>query len=197
MVVSNNDPAGQKFIATREGFCGTFGPDQEVSGVAEPEMAEARLARLVTPVFKVIELLAYVALGVMLSAAAALALGGAALVLWQGIGEGTGTDAIFSIIDRLLFVLLLVEILHTITASIKTGGLTSEPFLVVGLIASIRRVLVITLQTSQETKSGEWNGQTEAMVRSAMVELGVLGALILILVVSLYLIRKSNGLPRE
>ncbi len=160
--------------------------------MAEQDGAEGRLARIATPSFKFIETLAYVALGIMLSASAVLALGGAALVLWHGIGEGTGTDAIFSIIDRLLFVLLLVEILHTITASIRTGGLTCEPFLIVGLIASIRRVLVITLQTSQETKGGEWTPELQGLVHAAMVELGVLGGLILVIVVSLYLLRRSE-----
>ena len=47
-----------------------------------------------------------------------------------------------------LFVLMLVEILHTVRVSIRSGNLNAEPFLIVGLIASIRRVLVITLQSS-------------------------------------------------
>jgi hypothetical protein len=60
--------------------------------------------------------------------------------------------------------------------------------LIVGLIASIRRVLVITLQTSEATKPSNFSPDTHEIVREAMTELMVLGGLILVLVVSLYLL---------
>ncbi len=151
----------------------------------------SQLVRLSTALFGQVEHVVYLVLGVLLSAAAVLALGGAAIALWHGLGNWTGGEAILPIIDRLLFVLLLVEVLHTVRASIRTGGLTPEPFLIVGLIASIRRVLVITLQTSEATKPGGWTPENEAVVHGAMLELSVIGGLILILVVSLYLLGRN------
>ena len=148
------------------------------------------LVRISTSLFGHVEHVVYLALGVLLSLAAALALGSAAIELWHGFGNWGGSEAILPVVDRLLFVLLLVEVLHTVRASIRTGGLTPEPFLIVGLIASIRRVLVITLQTSEATKSGGWSPESDAVVRGAMLELGVIGGLILILVVSLYLLSR-------
>jgi hypothetical protein len=106
------------------------------------------------------------------------------------VADESASGGIFLILDRLLFVLLLVEILHTIRASIRTGGLAPEPFLIVGLIASIRRVLVITLRTSEATKPGTPTPGDQAIVRESMLELSVLGILILILVISLYLLGK-------
>lgn len=41
---------------------------------------------------------------------------------------------------RLPFALMLVEILHIVHASIRTGVLRCEPFLIVALIARIRRI---------------------------------------------------------
>jgi hypothetical protein len=41
---------------------------------------------------------------------------------------------------------MLVEILHTVRISIRSHVLVTEPFLVIGLIASIRRMLVISLE---------------------------------------------------
>ncbi len=73
--------------------------------------------------------------------------------------DWTGTDSVYHIIDRLLFVLMLVEILHTVHASIRSGTLLCEPFLIVGLIACIRRILVITLETSQITQPERWDRQ--------------------------------------
>ena len=152
----------------------------------------SRLVRLSTSLFGQVEHVVYLSLGVLLSAAAFLAVGGAALALWHGLGEWTGgSEGILPIIDRLLFVLLLVEVLHTVRASIRTGGLTPEPFLIVGLIASIRRVLVITLQTSEATKTSGWSPEQDSIVRGAMLELSVIGGLILVLGVSLFLLART------
>jgi uncharacterized membrane protein (DUF373 family) len=151
---------------------------------------ESRLVRVSTNLFSQIEHVIYAAIGGLLALGAILALGGAALALWQGLGDWTGSGATLMIIDRLLFVLLLTEILHTVRASIRTGGLTCGPFLIVGVIASIRRVLVITLQTSEATKPGSVTGEAQAVVRTSMLELVVLGGLILVLVTSLYMLNR-------
>jgi hypothetical protein len=60
------------------------------------------------------------------------------------------------IIGRLLFVLMLVDILHTVRVLIRTGNLRCEPFLVVGLIACIRRILIMILERSQITQADHW-----------------------------------------
>jgi uncharacterized membrane protein (DUF373 family) len=58
--------------------------------------------------------------------------------------------------NELLIVLMLVEILHTVRISIRSHVLVAELFWVVGLIASIRRILVITLKAATLTKEGAW-----------------------------------------
>jgi len=160
-----------------------------------------RAVRLSTELFLRIELVVYVALGVLLSVAALLALGSAALLLWEGMRDWSGTSAIFLIVDRLMFVLMLIEILHTVRGSVRSGELTPEPFLIVGLIASIRNVLVITLKSSGVTSEGHGSIEGEMLLRSSIVELGVLGVLILIFVVSIYLLRRGHVLratnPRQ
>ena len=138
-------------------------------------------------------LVVYVALGILLSATALLALGSAALLLWEAIRDWSGTSAIFLIVDRLMFVLMLIEILHTVRGSVRSGALTPEPFLIVGLIASIRNVLVITLKSSGVTSEGPGSIGAEMLFRSSIVELGVLGALILIFVVSIYLLWRGRA----
>lgn len=153
---------------------------------------DTRVVRLATGAFGHVEHAVYIALGILLSAAALLALGSVVAQLYRGMQDWTSGDAILLIIDRLLFVLLLVEILHTVRASIRTGGLTPEPFLIVGLIASIRRVLVLTLQTAEATKPGGYTAENAAIVQSAMLELSVIGALILILVISLFLLGRTS-----
>jgi uncharacterized membrane protein (DUF373 family) len=116
----------------------------------------------------------------------------AAISLW-GAGVAWGApDEIIITIDRLLFVLMLLEILHTVRVSVREGTLTPEPFLVVGLIASIRRVLVITLGSSQATHPGNWTPDVQQQFNASMLELGVLGILILVMVVAIFLLRRAK-----
>ena len=154
---------------------------------------KGRAIRLSTELFLRIELVVYVALGILLSVTALLVLGTTALLLWEGMRDWRGTSAIFLIVDRLMFVLMLIEILHTVRGSVRSGILTPEPFLIIGLIASIRNVLVITLKSSGITTEGHGSIEGE-MLRSSIIELAVLGALILIFVVSIYLLRRGQAL---
>ncbi len=158
----------------------------------DDESESSGLVKVATSLFRHIEHFVYFALGVLLSIAALLTLSGAAFELWRGMHDWSSGGEIFEVINRLLFVLLLIEILHTIRASIRSGELTAEPFLVVGLIASIRRVLVITLQTSEQTRPGSITTDGEHVLQASLAELAVLGGLILILVLSLYLLGRMN-----
>ena len=154
---------------------------------------ESRGLRVSMNAFMGVEHVAYAALGVLLALAALIALGSAAVALWDGIRE-FNASGLFITIDRLLLVLMLVEILHTVRVSMRSGGLTCEPFLIVGLIASIRRVLVITLESSQATQSGSgWSSEREAVFRASMIELGVLAVLIIVMVVSIYILQRGGS----
>jgi Phosphate-starvation-inducible E family len=135
-----------------------------------------------------------VMLGVLLSVTALLTLGSATLLLLEGMRDWSSTTAIFLIVDRLMFVLMLIEILHTVRGSVRSGALTPEPFLIIGLIASIRNVLVITLKSSGMTAEGGGSIEGGTLFRSSIVELAVLGALILIFVISIYMLRRGRAL---
>lgn len=154
-----------------------------------------RWVSLAATVFLWLEHAAYVALGVLLSLTALLALGAAAVVLFTAIGSFSNDASILRIIDRLLFVLMLIEILHTVRASMRTGGLTCEPFLVVGLIASIRRVLVITLQSSEST-NGSMTDAAQKLFQDSMLELGVLALLIIVMVIAIYILHSTRSAPK-
>jgi hypothetical protein len=81
---------------------------------------------------------------------------------------------------------MLVEILHTVRTSIRTQTLTMVPFLIVGLIASIRRVLVITVHAAKFTEQGQnMAADQAAQFHNSMIELGVLAVLIVVFVFSI------------
>ena len=153
----------------------------------------SRLGHLADRAFLKIEIFSYILLGVLLAVAALAGIWGGAQLLVSAIHARGETDVLVVAIDRLLFVLMVVEILRTVRVSFRSGALVSEPFLVVGLIASIRRVLIITLESSQANQPDRWTPESEAIVHSSMVELAVLGGLILVMVISIYLLRRSTA----
>ncbi len=140
----------------------------------------------------IIEVAIYAILGLLLSATGVLTLAASASLLWTGLRQWTISSGAFQILDQLLLVLMVVEILHTVRTSIKSHTLVTEPFLVVGLIASIRRMLVITLEATDLIKEGSWTKGGESVFRASMLELALLGILILILVFSITLLRRSE-----
>jgi uncharacterized membrane protein (DUF373 family) len=159
-------------------------------GTADKDVT--RIGKLASRAFLKIEVFAYLVLGLLLALTAMLGVGSAAVSLWQDVQEHINAASLVLTIDRLLFVLMVVEILHTVRVSFRSGTLVCEPFLIVGLIASIRRVLVITLESSQVNQPGKWTPETQGLFNSTMLELGVLGGLILVMVISICLLRYSE-----
>lgn len=145
--------------------------------------------------FLKIEVIAYLVLGLMLALTALIGIIGAGRSLWATLLDHSDPDAVVITIDRLLFVLMVVEILHTVRVSFRLGTLVCEPFLVVGLIASVRRMLVITLESSQANQPSKWTIDNVSFFNATMYELIVLGGLILVMVVSIFILRRSASHP--
>ena len=143
--------------------------------------------------FEHIERALAVGIGILLSLAAFLALTGAATLAWDGAVQWPQTRNLFGVVDRLLFVLMLVEILHTVRASIQSHVLACEPFLIVGMIATIRRILVVTLETSDRPLAINVPLGSMSSFNNAMTELCVLGLLTLVLAVAIYLSRRGKA----
>ncbi len=143
--------------------------------------------------FNYVEKSAYAALGVLLSVTALLALASAGTHLWDALSDWSASTAMLAVIERLLLVFMLIEILHTVQASMQSRTLSCEPFLIVALIASVRRMLVITLQSAEAAHDAAWTTEREIMFRATMLELAVLGGLTLVTVVSIFLLRRGRS----
>jgi uncharacterized membrane protein (DUF373 family) len=53
------------------------------------------------------------------------------------------SGAAVSLLDEVLLVLILIEILHTVVLSLRSHRLLAQPFIVVGLVAVIRKLLFV------------------------------------------------------
>ena len=162
-----------------------------------PHVAETRIRAQSSSFWRTLEAAIYTAVACVLALTAILTLVGSGEVLWEGVRNWHSTDTLLRIIDRLLLVLMLVEILHTVRISIRSHVLVTEPFLIVGLIATIRRMLVITLQAANLSRPDTWSHGGEAIFRASVIELGLLGVLVLVLVIAIYLLRRSPPAPEE
>jgi uncharacterized membrane protein (DUF373 family) len=160
-------------------------------------MAEQKLRAHFGDYLSKAEVIVYSVLAVLLFVTALATIANAGKMLWDGLGHWTIATETLSVLDQLLVVLMLVEILHTVRISIHSHYLVTEPFLVVGLIASIRRILVITLEAASLTKGGTWTPESASIFRASMIELGLLGLLILILVFSITLLRRFAPSPES
>jgi uncharacterized membrane protein (DUF373 family) len=157
---------------------------------------ENRFQLLSSESLSAVETVLYAALGVILSLAALFALFTACQALWHGLSAEVSASTVVEVIDRLLVVFMLVEILHTVRISIRSHTLVTEPFLIVGLIATIRRILVITLNAANLTNAANWANDGQAKLRASMLELALLGGTVIVLVVSIHILRKSKS-PEE
>lgn len=136
--------------------------------------------------FNLVEDAIYVGLGFLLAGVAVALLATEIGFFGQYIVAGRLSENIVMLLDRILLIIIFAEVLYTVQVSFRQHVLQPGPFLVVGLIAVTRRILVLTAELPKIAK------ESEGIFRSAMIELGLLTVLILALVVSLRLIRPND-----
>lgn len=135
--------------------------------------------------FARVEDVVYVGLGALLSGFALVLLVSGAITFGQYVISGTLSDNIVELLDRLLLILLIVEVLYTVQVSFREHTLAPEPFLLVGLIAVVRRLLVLTAELPQMLEKAD-----PVIFRQVAIELALLALLIVSLVASLVLLRR-------
>ncbi len=128
----------------------------------------------------------YVGLGILLSGSAVVLLVAGAIIFVQALMAGSLVGQMVELLDQILLVLLVIELLYTVQVSFREHGLVAEPFLVVALIAVVRRILVLTAEMPKLPQA------TESVFRHAILELGLLSVLVLVLVGSLVLLQRSR-----
>jgi uncharacterized membrane protein (DUF373 family) len=138
-------------------------------------------------VFGRVEDVVYIGLGSLLAISAIVLLGWAVFGFVRQLAGGEVGEGVISLLDRLLLVMMIVEILYTVQVSFREHTLAPEPFLVVGLIAATRRILIVTAEFADPAEI------SEPAFRNAMIELGLLTLMVLVLVVSLAVLRRLGG----
>jgi hypothetical protein len=150
----------------------------------EPSRRNSRL--WIARIFGAVEDLIYIGLGLLLACLAGALLVSSAIHIAESVLAGSFLAHVTQLLDRILLTLLIVELLYTVQVSFREHALVPEPFLLVGLIAGVRRILLLTAEY------GELHEKTDLATRAFATELAVLTLLLVALVVSLILLRKAT-----
>jgi uncharacterized membrane protein (DUF373 family) len=93
-----------------------------------------------------------VIVGVLLVAMAAVVLILGVVDFFRDTVHGSVETASVNLLNRVLLVLILVEIMHTVVLSLRAHHLVTQPLLAVGLVAVIRKILfVLSSETTAST----------------------------------------------
>jgi uncharacterized membrane protein (DUF373 family) len=144
------------------------------------------MRRWLTLSFNFIEDAVYVGLGLLLAGVAGELLIAEIIYFVQYLWAGQLSENIVMLLDRILLIIIFVEVLYTVQVSFRQHVLQPGPFLVVSLIAVTRRILVVTAELPKMAR------EEESIFHNAMIELALLTVLIVALVVCLHFLRPDN-----
>jgi phosphate starvation-inducible membrane PsiE len=127
-----------------------------------------------------------VLIGVALVVVAVLLLYSSMYDLNEAVREGPGAieHKAIEILNTVLLVMMTMEIVYTVAISLQSHTLNAEPFLIIGVIAGIRRTLVITATSTDQEANPE-------RFHNMLVELGLLAATVLALAAAIWIFRYS------
>lgn len=154
--------------------------------VKDQEVIGYRLRRTVLQGLILVEDLVYAGLGILLAIAALTLLAVAVKSLASALLTRALPGQVVGFLDQILLILLIVELLYTVQVSFREHGLLAEPFLVVALIAVIRRILVLTAELPKLPEAGG------VVFSHALLELALLTVMIFVLVASFIMLQKQT-----
>src|SRR5919112_1017995 len=114
-------------------------------------------------------------------------IGRAELAIYIVVGSDSRAivDAGVFLLDRVLLLFIIAELLSTLRVVNIGGRILVEPFLFIGLIAIVRKVLVLTAEVQEP--GGDMSG--------FLMQIGALAGLALVLSVSIFMLRRSAASP--
>jgi len=147
-----------------------------------------RYEKLFTGVLDAFERVAYLAIALALSVPIVMLVFSAAMSMLE-VSEVGVLQTALSVLDRVLLAFIFVELIDTVRITVRERGiLIAEPFLLVGLIAVVRRILLLTAEL--ERVSAE-------EFRNMLIELGVMTGLVIVLTIALYYTRRMRLSEKE
>lgn len=99
-------------------------------------------------------------------------------------------DAAIEVLDALLLIFIVVELLFAVRTTVTRRELVAEPFLLVGIIAAVKEIVVLSVKAAEDVGKG-------SVFTDQLLEVGVLGGLVLALGLTAWLLRLKEREPEE
>jgi uncharacterized membrane protein (DUF373 family) len=128
-----------------------------------------------------VELVLESAVAVALSVGGVILLGAVVYRFVHELGRGPVLADMLDLLSGLLLVFIFTELISTIRVVIARRAVQVEPFLIVGIVAAIRRLIVVSAEAEDLLGTPRF--------RDVMLEIGVLAGTALVLGVTVLLLR--------
>jgi uncharacterized membrane protein (DUF373 family) len=103
----------------------------------------------------------------------------------RDLGQGPFIASVLELLSGLLLVFIFTELITTIRVVIARRRVVVEPFLIVGIVAAVRRLIVISAEAENLLGTAEF--------RDVMLEIGVLAVTVLLLGVTVLVLRINRS----
>ena len=147
------------------------------------------LSRTTTRALEIAENVVYGGIAAFLVGTALVCLVLAGKTAW-GLVTDFSEQPVLDLLDILLLVFIVVELLFAVRSTVEKRELLAEPFLLVGIIASIKEIVVLSVESAKEVGNG-------SEFTDRIVEISVLGILVLLLGLTSFLLRRKEREPTE
>jgi uncharacterized membrane protein (DUF373 family) len=119
-----------------------------------------------------------------------LVIGSVALVIAQfntmlRLRKTPASTVMIDILDGLLLIFIFVELLYAVRSCLRSHEIVAEPFLIVGILAGIKEIVVLSVQAATLLDKGPDFSR-------AVVEIGVLGGVVLVLALAAFVLRERR-----
>lgn len=119
-----------------------------------------------------------------------LVVGSVALVIAQfntmlRLRNTPASTVMVEILDGLLLIFIFVELLYAVRTSLRSHEIVAEPFLIVGILAGIKEIVVLSVEAATLLDKGPDFSR-------AVVEIGVLGGVVLVLALAAFVLRERR-----
>jgi uncharacterized membrane protein (DUF373 family) len=155
----------------------------------ENDVPPPGFGRFGTRVLEVAENAVYAGIVLFLVVASGVLLVLAGRTTWTAVVD-LDQAPVLELLDILLLVFIFVELLFAVRTTIEKRELIAEPFLLVGIIASIKEIVVLSVEAADVLGQGD-------EFDDRIVEIGLLGVLVVLLGVTSYLLRRKEREPDE
>jgi len=122
--------------------------------------------------------------------AVVLVMGSVALLVAQfntmlRLRAAPASTVMLEVLDGLLLIFIFVELLYAVRSCLRSHEIVAEPFLIVGILAGIKEIVVLSVEAATLLKEGPEFSR-------AVVEIGVLGAVVLVLAIAAFVLRERR-----